>query len=366
MKEDIVIDMEFRRLLMPLSADEYRQLEQNVFQFGCLDPLKVWNGRLIDGHNRWEICQKHGIDFRLERIDLTDREAAHNWIINNQLGRRNITSEQASYLRGKRYQSEKLSIGRPGPKIAQNGPISSTAERLADEYKVSRNTIKRDAEFASAVDTIGSSVGDDARLEILSGDTKLTKQEIVQVARLEPERQREALEQSRTPHVAQNSGNNEWYTPPVYISAAREVMGEIDLDPATSEIANRTVKAAQIFTAADNGLSHAWHGNVWMNPPYAGELIGQFAAKITRHVQAGDVPQAIVLVNNATETGWFQQMAEVAAAICFPKTRVRFLNPAGEPVGAPLQGQAVLYFGDNVEQFNRSFSAFGFIAEVRR
>jgi hypothetical protein len=162
------------------------------------------------------------------------------------------------------------------------------------------------------------------------------------------------------PHVAQNSGNNEWYTPPEFIEAAYAVMEEIDLDPASSEIANQTVKATRIFTQQDNGLQQEWAGSVWMNPPYAGELIGQFIQKFVDHALAGDISEGIILVNNATETGWFQNAASVASAICFPKTRIRFISPDGIH-GAPLQGQAILYTGLNYKLFKEEFSRFGFV-----
>lgn len=114
--------------------------------------------------------------------------------------------------------------------------------------------------------------------------------------------------------VSHNSGENEWYTPPSYIAAARVVMGGIDLDPASSEIANRIVNAAQIFTEQDNGLVQDWPiGRIWMNPPYAQPLMGQFAAKFAAEIRRGS--SGIVLVNNATETAWFQVIGAECSAI---------------------------------------------------
>lgn len=165
------------------------------------------------------------------------------------------------------------------------------------------------------------------------------------------------------PHVAYNAGNNEWYTPPEYIEAARAVLGEIDLDPASTAAANNIVGAALYYTAEDDGLAFFWSGRVWMNPPYASELVSRFSDKLVRHYIAGDVPEALVLVNNATETGWFQAMLERASAVCFVKGRVRFLDPDGNP-GAPLQGQAVLYLGGNTGKFAEHFGRFGVILYV--
>lgn len=171
----------------------------------------------------------------------------------------------------------------------------------------------------------------------------------------------DVLEMVRKPHVAYNSGNNEWYTPKEFIEAATAVMGQIDLDPASSEIANKTVGAKQIYTIEDNGLEKPWFGNVWLNPPYASDLIGKFAEKVVDEL--GNIKQAIVLVNNATETEWFYGLATNATAICFPKSRVKFYTPDGK-TGAPLQGQAIIYFGENVNRFINVFDEKGWCARL--
>jgi phage N-6-adenine-methyltransferase len=166
------------------------------------------------------------------------------------------------------------------------------------------------------------------------------------------------------PHVTHNSGNNEWYTPGDYIEAARTVMGAIDLDPASSDIANQTVKATHYYTIEDDGLCQHWRGRVWMNPPYSGDLVGKFTAKLAAHVRAFDVTETIVLVNNATETAWFGELIAVAQAVVFPRARIRYLKPNGEQMATGLQGQAVIYSGPEPELFLRVFSAFGWGAIV--
>lgn len=159
-----------------------------------------------------------------------------------------------------------------------------------------------------------------------------------------------------------NTGENEWYTPEDFIAAARQVLGSIDLDPASTEAANAVVGATRIYTTETDGLSQDWRGRVWMNPPYAGELVGKFAAKLVDHYRTQEVTEAVVLVNNATETAWFQLLLSAAASVCFPAKRIHFWSPRGEP-SQPLQGQAILYMGAERKRFRSSFGDFGSVLE---
>lgn len=174
-----------------------------------------------------------------------------------------------------------------------------------------------------------------------------------------------ALRIAQNVHVANNSGNNEWYTPPEYIEAARAVMGGIDTDPASSAVANQTVKAGVYFDREYDGLRREWHGRLWLNPPYSQPEIGDFCAKLVAEIDGGRVRQAITLTNNATETGWFRVLAERCTAVCFPASRIRFLDAQGNANGAPLQGQAVMYFGNRTDMFAREFARFGLVFYAR-
>jgi phage N-6-adenine-methyltransferase len=154
------------------------------------------------------------------------------------------------------------------------------------------------------------------------------------------------------------TGENEWYTPQEYVESARFVLGAIDLDPASTEQANETVKARTFFAEADNGLEKDWFGNIWLNPPYAQPTIAQFADKVVAEWESGRITSAIVLTHNYTDTAWFQKVMNSATAICFTRGRVRFYSPAGE-IAAPTQGQAFFYFGDDLNRFVEAFSGIG-------
>jgi phage N-6-adenine-methyltransferase len=171
----------------------------------------------------------------------------------------------------------------------------------------------------------------------------------------------EVVDRAAKPHVSHNSGENEWYTPKQFIEAARLAMGSIDTDPASSDVANETVRAKKYYTAEQDGRDKKWSGNVWMNPPYSQPLISEFIDAFAQKYNAGEFQQACVLVNNAKETNWYQALLIYASAVCFIKGRVKFIDKQGNASGAPLQGQTVLYFGNREKSFIDAFSEFGIV-----
>jgi len=162
-------------------------------------------------------------------------------------------------------------------------------------------------------------------------------------------------------HVSHNSGENEWYTPPEIIEKARRVLGCIETDPASSVIANEAIKAKWFYTADDNGLEQVWRGGVWMNPPYSQPLVSEFCRAFLEKYNASEFTGGLVLVNNATETNWLQPLLIECSAVCFIKGRLKFIDASGEPSGAPLQGQCILYFGNNIHVFIKEFSTIGIV-----
>lgn len=181
MNKTLVIDKEFKGLIPPLTNEEFNQLEQNCIKDGILESIKVWQDVIIDGHNRHEIANKNGLDFTVTELSFENRTDALEWIILHQLGRRNLTEEQKAYLRGKRYENEKLKAGtRTDLTYPQNEDRLKTSEKLAAEYSVSKATIERDADFAKGVDLLP----EERRTDVLSGKSELKKQEVQQIGKI--------------------------------------------------------------------------------------------------------------------------------------------------------------------------------------
>jgi hypothetical protein len=169
---------------------------------------------------------------------------------------------------------------------------------------------------------------------------------------------REANLEPAENHRAEGTGENEWFTPEQYIEAARDVLGAIDLDPASHPKAQEWIKADRYFTRAEDGLAQEWHGRVWLNPPYARLEIVPFIDKLLGEIELGHVSAAILLTHNYTDTDWFHRAMTVSQKICFTRGRVRFVDDIGDPC-APTQGQAFFYYGPEALHFTDVFDSFG-------
>ena len=154
------------------------------------------------------------------------------------------------------------------------------------------------------------------------------------------------------------SGSKEWFTPKEYIESIRQVLGEIDLNPASCKQANQTIKAKKFYSMEDDGLSHLWHGKVFLNPPYGNDG-PPFVEKLIEEIKAGNVTEAILLVNSrATDAEWFQPLYD--GIICFTDHRIDFDSPI-EKNTSSTHGSCFIYFGQNERKFAQSFIEHGTI-----
>lgn len=191
------IDSEFESLIPPLTPQEYEQLKENILADGCRDALVIWNGTVIDGHNRHRICTENGIEFKTVGKEFDSREDAIIWICKNQIGRRNITDKQKHYLIGKQQEASKRQrAGNPAgwSAVNTNGtkaePLGKTAQRVADEHGVGYGTVIRAEKFAKAIDAL-SEEAPELKPLILSGKANIPKSAIVEIAQQPaPERAR--------------------------------------------------------------------------------------------------------------------------------------------------------------------------------
>ncbi len=190
-QKNIVIDPLLQSLIPPLQEEELLNLEASIREEGVREDLVIWRDPaqaeggndylLIDGHNRYQIIEKilgegGAVKYGMRIMDFPDKEAVKDWMIVNQLGRRNLTNEQRSYLRGLRYEREKAKHGgeREAGASSQNGDLLKTHERLGAEFSVGKNTILRDADFARGLEKVGRQ-NPTLKQEILMGRHKVSK-----------------------------------------------------------------------------------------------------------------------------------------------------------------------------------------------
>jgi hypothetical protein len=198
---ELTIDSEFKNLIPPMKPEEFRGLKESIMNYGydVLYPIVIWKNIIIDGHNRYSICKELNIDFPVSEKEFNDRFEVINWIINNQLNRRSMTSEQRTYLIGKRYQEEKKEESKPKmknnevPLITMRPTDSRIEQKLAEKYKVSPKTVRKAEKFANAIDEVASNASINP-YRILGKEIRATRKDIVELSQKPAEVQKEIIE----------------------------------------------------------------------------------------------------------------------------------------------------------------------------
>ena len=161
--------------------------------------------------------------------------------------------------------------------------------------------------------------------------------------------------------VSRFTANAENYTPAPIIQKVRDVLGEIDLDPASCDYAQKVVKAKKYYTEKDDGLKKPWSGKVFLNPPYGMPLIREFTDKLINELP--NIEEAILLTNDQTDTNWWQKCAINSKVVCLPSGRLHFYTPEEEET-SPTNGQTFFYYGKNEKDFCEKFSTIGIVVKV--
>lgn len=184
---NLKVDKEFQEKIPPLTEAEFEQLKENILSAGeVYEPIAVWNGVIVDGHNRWKIILEHPeIRYRVKEMQFADRWAAFEWMYKNQLGRRNLTEKQKDYMIGKMYEARKQTIARNEKgQFAPNGQNVRTVDRreqqdgtagqIGKEVGVDSRTVRRAGKFAQGVDAL-KAVSPEAAEKVLQGEANITK-----------------------------------------------------------------------------------------------------------------------------------------------------------------------------------------------
>ena len=159
-------------------------------------------------------------------------------------------------------------------------------------------------------------------------------------------------------HHGKNKPNTvEWYTPVEFIGMAREVLGNIDLDPASNKLAQGWIQSNHYYTEKEDGLSQPWEGRIWCNPPY-GNAPKKFLNKGLSEFKTANMTAGIFLLNRSGAE-WYSDIKPEFTAICEVRKRIAFIDSKGVKQTSPRYNNDFLYLGNDSAKFDEIFSTIG-------
>lgn len=359
----------------PIDGEKVRILAESIAESGLLQPIGVnADSSLIFGAHRLaahKLLGRAQIEANVFDIDPIDAELAE---IDENLQRNNLSVlEEGEHLyRRNQILEAKGERAKQGDNRFTNPrgdtvtPLKTTAEIAADMGLSERGAQRRQQIARDILPEVRDAIRD---LPIADSTTQL-----LTLARLEPSQQMQAAErltaqrQQRMAVTVYSSESNEWYTPAWVTARAADVMGTIDLDPASSRVAQQ-IHGADAWYGLDHpdpdrrdGLTAAWHGCVWLNPPYGRSEDGHnaqlWSRKLVAEWQSGRVTAGMLLVKAALGYNWFEELWR-ELPVCFLRERLSFVRPDGSDDGQSKQATAIFYVGSDIEQFAGVFSKYG-------
>ena len=357
------------------------KLTEDIEENGQREPIILYGGKILDGRNRYRACIDLGIEPHFAQSTATNDEQALRESVSRNLRRRHLSATQRS-LAGARIlpmfekiAKEKQAHGMTAPgqtlvapvpqALSERAPLSRdlAAEAVgagARSVQSAKKVLTEAPDLVPALEAGHIKVKAAAQLAKEDRETRDAVMSLVTSGEEKSVSKAVQRVKGGVPKALLMSESNEWYTPSQYVDAARYLMGDIDLDPASCEQANETVRAEVFYTKDDDGFSKAWSGRVWMNPPYGKEDGESNQSRWTKRLidsyENGEILSAVFIVNAATSASWFQRFWDYP--ICFVRRRISFVSPSGEK-NSPTQGNVFVYLGDDIEGFVDNFSPFG-------
>lgn len=194
---ELKVNPQFKDLIVPIPDAAFQYLKNSIISQGCREPIIIWNGYIVDGHNRYEICSTLRIPFETKKADFESKDVAIAWICLNQLKRTDLTEEMRHYLIGKQYESERAaywySVDNTPIQPGEGNKVIMTrtavrqmfSGRIAEENNISKGTVEKYARYARALDAIADKHPEFVK-KVLQGQYKISHDNIAELSKLTP------------------------------------------------------------------------------------------------------------------------------------------------------------------------------------
>jgi len=340
-----------------MTGAEYDALVSDIAEHGQHEAIWLYEGKVLDGRNRLRACNQLGLVPEFREYSGDDPQA---FVVSLNLHRRHLTREQRDevirQLRGN---------GMTLQKIADAMGVSlKTAHRAASDLSFDNSEIVNERGQMRPMHYAARTVELEPEEEELDHTRALAFMADNVSLGLTPTGEYEPKQRAQQAMGATVYSHNslDYYTPQYVTDAARAVMGGIDLDPASCEMAQAWIKAGRYYTITDDGLSKPWAGRVWLNPPYS-YTDGRsnqdlWSERLITEYNSGNVQEGLLLVKAALGYKWFERLWDVWP-VCFMRERLSFVMADGSDDGQSKQATAIFYIGPNVSKFVDVFRLLG-------
>lgn len=335
------------------------ELREDIRKNGVLEPIVFLDGAILDGRNRYMAARELGIEY--PRVEY-EGDDPFGYVIAKNLHRRHLTESQRSIV------ASRLATKPRGSNQHVGIPTSTlTQTQAAEQLKVSRDSViaARKVTDEGAPELVAAVERGEVSVNAAAGVATLPKDEQAELVGRGAGAVRAAATRVRTDRAAPSeepeAATNGALGLHDFIERARRVLGRIDLDPA-SDVLGQSIIKAELWFNKTNSLEREWDGCVWLTLPEP--LTQKFVCKLLDERDAGRVKAAIVLTHSATQSAWFQRLAQSAAAMCFTRKPVRLSEMKSRKSTPSPQDQVLAYFGPDTAAFFDAFQGCGVTMQI--